>query len=213
MRHGFRLFLCAAGMAGVALVAGLVSASDDRPFTSPPNRKGESAWIALRHQRQEANLCVPTSAAIILDYFGDPISPREIKGLAMNKPYSQGDNFTSPITFFRDLIAGLARRGYHWHERTYSNDGTGLRKGLAEIERSLDDGIPVMIDTTPVRGMGHTFVVVGYSLPEHALFIMDPDQPAPGIRELGFNRLEDIWTSRGVGSDKRGALFPQRRHG
>jgi hypothetical protein len=46
-------------------------------FTPPPNIAGQSAWIPLRHQRQEANLCVPTSASIILDYFGEQLSPRK----------------------------------------------------------------------------------------------------------------------------------------
>jgi hypothetical protein len=95
----------------------------------------------MRHQRQEPNLCVPTSASIILDYFGESLSPREIKALALNKPYAPGDHFTDfTITLFRDLIAGLARRGYVWRERDYTNNSRGLKRGLVEIERSRDTG-------------------------------------------------------------------------
>ena len=74
-------------------------------FTPPPNRLGQSAWISVHHRSQERNLCVPTSASIILDYFGDAISPREIKALALNKRYVPGEEFTDfSITMFRDLI-------------------------------------------------------------------------------------------------------------
>jgi Peptidase_C39 like family len=187
-----------------------VEAADGPRFTPPPNRAGQSAWVQLRHQHQERNLCVPTSASIILDYFGDSISPREIKELSLNKPYAPGDKFTDfSITFFRDLIAGLARRGYGWHEKTYRNDGRGLRKGLSEIERSLDAGIPVMIDTTTEGG--HTFVVAGYSIPNQTLLAVDPAEPFPGIREVGFAELDGIWNSSAVGFNGRAAVYPQRR--
>jgi len=181
-------------------------------FTPPPNRAGQSAWIPLRHQRQEPNLCVPTSASIILDYFGDSISPREIKALALNKQYAPGDDFTDfSITLFRDLIAGLARRGYDWHEKDYANNSRGFKTGLAEIERSLDAGIPVMIDTTTADG--HTFVVAGYSTLKQTLFAVDPSEPSPGIRQVRFAELGGIWNSRAVGFNGRAAVFPQRRHG
>jgi hypothetical protein len=201
------LIACAAFAACVGGVA------QDAGFTPPPNHKGQSAWIALRHQRQEANLCVPTSASIILDYFGDSISPREIKALSLHKRYTPGDTFTDfSITFFRDLIAGLAQVGYTWREEDYSDDRRGLDKGLAAVERSLDAGIPVMIDTSPGRS-GHTFVVAGYSKADRALFAVDPNRPFPGTRTVGFEELDRIWTSKGVGSDVRAAVFPQRRKG
>jgi hypothetical protein len=95
------------------------------------------------------------SAAIILDYFGDAISPREIKELSLHKSYSPEDPSTDfSITLFRELISGLAGRGYRWREKDYPDTARGLRQGLADIERSLDARIPVMIDTTV--GEGHT---------------------------------------------------------
>jgi hypothetical protein len=196
---------------GCAAFGVCVAAASDGPgFEPPPNRAGQSAWIPLRHQRQEPNLCVPTSASIILDYFGDSISPREIKALALNKRYAPGDDFTDfSITFFRDLIAGLARRGYAWREKTYPNNSRGLKRGLVEIERYLDARIPVMIDTTVSEG--HTLVVAGYSIPNQTLLAVDPGEPFPGIRAVGFVELDGIWNSRAVGSNERGAVFPQRQ--
>ena len=53
-----------------------VPARTETEFTPPPNVAGQSAWIPLRHQAK-TNLCVPTSASIILDYFGQQIIPRK----------------------------------------------------------------------------------------------------------------------------------------
>ena len=186
-------------------------------FTPPPNLKGQSAWIPVSHQRQETNLCVPTSASIILNYFGQQVSPREIKELSMGRQYFPDqpfDDFT--LTLFRDLISGLHTIGYSWKEIDYPDDPKGLRQGLAAIEHSLDAGIPVMIDTTPIRGRrlpveGHTFVVAGYSVAQQALYAVDPNRPAPATRVINFQELESIWNSRSVNFDKRGAVFPQRR--
>jgi len=81
------------------------------------------------------------------------------------------------ITLFRDLIYGLARRGYAWHEKIYHNDSHGLQQGIAEIEQSLDAGMPVTIDTT--TGYGHTFAIAGYSVPDLTIRPVAPAQPSP----------------------------------
>jgi hypothetical protein len=196
-----------------------VSAASEIEFTPPPNVAGHSAWLPLRYQDQETNLCVPTSASIILDFFGHQVSPREIKELSMGRQYSPDKPFNDfTITLFRDLIWGLHGIGYSWKEKDYPDDLNGLRRGLAEIEHSLDDGVPVMIDTTRVRGhtstvAGHTFVIAGYSVSQQALYVVDPNLPAPGTRVVGFQELESIWNSRGVNFDERAAVFPQRRRG
>jgi hypothetical protein len=66
-----------------------------------------------------------------------------------------------------------------------------------------------MIDTT--TGYGHTFVIAGYSIPEQKLIAIDPSGHAPGIREVGFDELDEIWNSRSVGFNARAAVFPARR--
>lgn len=195
----------------------VVPASSDSEFTHPPNVAGRSAWLPLRHQLQETNLCVPTSASIILDYFGRQVSPREIKELSMGRHYSPDKPFKDfTITLFSDLIWGLHGIGYSWKEKDYPDNLNGLQQGLTEIEHSLDAGIPVMIDTTPVRGhtssvAGHTFVVAGYSVSQQVFYVVDPNLPAPGTRVVAFQELESIWNSRSVNFDKRAAVFPQRQ--
>jgi hypothetical protein len=210
---------CMNGQSAPVSVAGEhpVAAASEIGFTPPPNIAGQSAWIPLRHQEQEENLCVPTSASIILDYFGQQVSPREIKELALGKRYAPDRPFHDfSITLFRDLISGLHRIGYSWKEIDYPDNVKGLRRGMADMERSLDAGMPVMIDTTPVRGngaaiAGHTFVIAGYSEAQHAVYAVDPNLLAPGTRVVSFEELERIWNSRGVNFDMRGAVFARRR--
>ena len=179
-------------------------------FTPPANVKGKSAWIPLHFQGQETNLCVPTSASIVLNYFGDEVSPREIKELSMGKKYSPDqpfDDFT--ITMFRDLISGLHKLGYSWNEFDYADDIKGFWEGVAQVQSSLDAGVPVLIDTS--TSVGHTFVATGYSDADQSLYVIDPSLPAPGIRVVSFQELRNIWNSSSVGFDKRAAVFPQRR--
>jgi hypothetical protein len=186
------------------------AAANDLSFTPPPNRVGQSAWIPLHHQQQEPNLCAPTSASIILDYFGDSISPREIKALTRNTQYTPEENFIDfSGTSFRDLIAGLALRGYAWREKSYSNDSRGLKRGLADVERSLDGGIPVMIETSLYYG--HAYVVAGYSTHDRAVFIVDPAAENPGIRAVRFEVLGSVWHPSGSDLGRRAAVFPRRR--
>jgi hypothetical protein len=195
----------------LALLGLAASAADPPTFTPPLSRPGESAWIPIRHQRQETNLCAPTSASMILEYFGDSISPREIKVLSRGKAYEPDANFSDfSITYFRDLIDGLARRGYAWREKDYPSDATGLRKGLIDIERSLDARIPVMIDTSPAEGP-HTFVISGYLKRDHVYYAVDPSRAAPGLRLVEVTELASIWNSQGVGSNVRAVVFPKRR--
>src|SRR5262245_16056306 len=194
----------------VLLVTISVTGAAAQEFVPPPNRTGESAWIPLKHQRQERNLCVPTSVSMILAYFGDPMSPREIKALSRNKPYDPDRPFTDfTITMWRDLVAGLERRGYRWRTLSYDYDGAGLMAGWMEITRSLDHRVPVTIDLSTSKGP-HTLVVAGYSNAQQVLFTVDPSLAAPGIRKIGYLELGEVWTSRAVGSVRRGLLIPAR---
>ena len=101
------------------------------------------------------------------------------------------------------MISGLHRVGYSWKEIDYPDDPKGLARGLAAIEHSLDMGIPVMIDTTPVRrpgapADGHTFVVAGYSVSQQALYVVDSKPSGTGdSRDPSFQEAEHL-NSRSV---------------
>jgi len=50
--------------------------------------------LSISHIRQENNLCVPTSAAMVLKYFGENRSPRELKTLSRGRDYNEKVKFT-----------------------------------------------------------------------------------------------------------------------
>lgn len=199
------LSFCAASAAHAKVADSVGIVSGDQ-FVPPANEPKASAYIELSHQQQETNLCVPTSASMVLQRSGTTISPREIKMLSSNKRQRRNqefDDFTA--TMFSDLIAGLSKVGVRWEQRTYRNHKYGFRDGLEELKVSLDDGWPVLADTSLYGG--HTFVVVGYDEAKQQIIAVDPAIPAPGLRAISYDDFEDIWNSRGVGFNGRGAVF------
>ncbi len=175
-------------------------------FTPPAQQRGKSGYINLVHQRQEKNLCVPTSASMVLHHFGKPTSPRELKSLTRQKVYNPADEFRDfTITFFDDLIAGVSSLGFKWRIQSYTTDPKGASTGLSDIKKSIDEGNPVLIDTSLYRS--HTFVVSGYDDAAEFLIVIDPNIPAPGIRLISYQIIEQIWDSRSVGFNNRAAIF------
>lgn len=175
-------------------------------FTPPPNRPGKSGYIELTHQRQELNLCVPTSASMVLEHFGRPTSPRELKVLSRHQIYDPAKAFNDfTMTLFPDLISGISTLGFSWQGQYYPVTHAGCQTGLTEIRKSIDKGNPVLIQT--ILWGGHTVVVAGYDDAAQNLIIMDPNIADPGIRVISYKDIEEIWNSRGGGFDTRGAIF------
>jgi hypothetical protein len=180
--------------------------ASENHFTPPVNVLGKSGYISLNHQYQENNLCVPTSASMVMEIYGEKKCPRSLKVLSRNQVYNPNIPFADfTATFFKDLIFGVSRIGFRWREAHYPNTTVGLNSGLLEIKRSIDKNRPVLIDTYLYGG--HTFVVCGYDDSIQSLIIMDPNIPDPGIRVIKYTDLAVIWNSLGVGFNGRGALF------
>jgi len=200
------VLVCCAGSTSHAKSADPVGMVSGDQFIPPANEPGVSAYIELSHQQQETNLCVPTSASMVLQRTGTTISPREIKVLSSNKRlrhHQEFDDFTP--TMFVDLIAGLSKIGVRWEQRTYRNHKHGFRDGLKDLKAALDGGSPALADTSLYGG--HTFAVVGYDEAKRQVIAVDPAIPAPGLRVISYDDFEDIWNSRGVGFNGRGAVF------
>jgi uncharacterized protein YvpB len=182
---------------------GAITPGEPRP---QPHRTERSLFLDVPHMRQEKNLCVPTSAAMVLQYYGDARSPRELKVRSRgweydpNKPFS---DFT--LTFYSDLLRGLQPLGYGWQVANYSTRHRGFTTGMEEIKQELRRGNPVLVDTSLYRG--HTFVVAGFDEEQELLFVVDPNLPRPGLRAIRYAQFEQIWNSRDVGFDGRGAIF------
>ena len=195
----------------------LLFAAPVAPLFFPARRAAAaiSAPVALEvpYLRQEPNLCVPISAAMILAFYGDPQPPRRLKRLAMGKPYDPKAPFSDfSITLYRDLIKGMGRVGYAWAERTYPDTPAGAAAGLRDIEAELRAGRPVMVDVS-LPGIGHTFVVRGFDPFRRTLLIVDPSAPAPGRRTLGYDAFARVWNEHAYGGRFRALIVTRRKPG
>lgn len=175
-------------------------------FVPPVQNPSKSAWIDINQIPQEHNLCVPTSASEVLNFYGYEYTPREIKEWSLGRDYTSGQSFHDfTTTFFVNLISGLKSHDIFWDINVFSNDLDGFASGLKKIKNELDGHRPVIVDTNLYEG--HTVVVAGYDIERSVLVIVDSFIASPGIREISESDFEKIWNSTGSGSKNRGAIF------
>jgi hypothetical protein len=192
--------LAAVALGGVAL---------ERRASDPPAKA--AAELKIRHQWQETLLCVPTAAAMILDYYGDPQPPRRLKRLSRGQAYDPRapfDDFT--ITPFRDLIRGMAPLGYAWREQTYPDTKAGFDTGMLAIEGEVRAGRPVMVDVSAGR-IGHTVVISGADSRTRMLVVVDPDTPSPGRHVMSYEQFSSFWNERAYGGAFRAMVVTRQK--
>jgi len=188
---------------GAPLVLLLPACGRSRPQSS-------SASLKIPHLRQETLLCVPTAAAMVLAYYGDPQSPRRLKALAVGSEYSPGQPFTDySITPYVALISGLGRLGYQWEQVTLPQTEDGFRRGISLIEADLANGRPPLVDIS-VGGIGHTLVVSGFDSQRQRLAFVDPDLPEPGVSSATYTEFEAVWNEAAYGGAFRAMIRTTR---
>lgn len=142
--------------------------------------------------QQEKLLGVPTSASMIMRYYGDEQPPRKLKKMSRGIAYVASEPFDDfSITFYRDIVKAATDIGYSWHEKAFNDDALGFQKGLETIKRELEHGRPLMIDVSAPEG--HTVVVSGFDETLQSIFVVDPDVDAPGRYIISYDRLQSIW--------------------
>lgn len=152
-----------------------------------PTVQGEYAYIQVMHKKQGPKMCVPTSASMILAYYGDKnITPQTLKQL------STPINSDFEGTYLRDLINGVKSFGYDWELRVFPVDSAGFENGFREIRQTLDRGNPILLSTS-FPPVGHTLVMVGYDTTRKEVFLVDPDMEAPGRRTLTYAKFKMMW--------------------
>ena len=175
-----------------------------------PTPVGDFARISLNHQRQEKNMCVPTSASIMLNKFGQNYTPRHIKTLSSGGNYNPSLPFVDfTTTNYNTLLFGLKRVGISWHLAHFSNDSKGFKEGMTRIKNSIKFGYPVMVSIALGPGNGHCVVVCGYNDNTKRITFVDPAMPAPGIIEYSYEHFEIAYWNRftSFGENRRLAVF------
>jgi len=146
---------------------------------------------------------------MVLGYFGDPRSPREVKSLSRGRSYNPRMPFLDFTgTWFVDMVSGLKSAGYEWTVRDFANDVSGFEVGMAAIAASLRAGNPVLVNMA--QGTAHTVVVTGMDAAS-SVTVVDPALPRPGLRVLRLAEFEALWNSRVAGDNRRGAVFTERK--
>ena len=200
-------------MAAVGIVAVGASASSCSYDAGPaPIRSFSRTILAVQHLRQEPMLCVPTSAAMVLAFYGDPRPPRLLKSLAAGRFYDPNAPFSDfSVTSYDGIVRAVRSLGYGWVQHTFDNDGAGFEKGLDLIEAEVRKGHPVLVDAT--LPSGHTFVIRGFDMQRSELFAVDPDEPSPGGREISFDEFKTVWNENAYGNDFRVLIVTQPASG
>ena len=158
--------------------------------------------LDVPHIRQPRYLCVPTSAAMILQYFGESYDPKLLKKYAEN--YKPASKRNATFTYWVDMEYAIRQIGKRWKIRNYPKTKAGFEKGISDIRKSLRNGNPVMIDVH--LGGGHTFVVMGYDDYKQEVYIRDPNLAASRSRILPYSELLASWHNHRF-SNSRSAFF------
>lgn len=177
------------------------------PLPSPAKAEPWDGALNVPHFAQEPQLCVPTAAAMVLSYYGDPQPPRLLKALASGLSSVPEDFRDFTLTYYRDLIRGLKRIGYDWEERTFPNTSQGFGDGMARIEAEIAARRPVLVDVSIDPKASHTFVVAGADPTTQMLYVVDPLAPEPGRRRMSYRTFEQVWNESALGGDFRGLVL------
>ena len=173
-------------------------------------RTNDKTLLAVPHLDQETLLCVPTSAAMVLSYYGDPQSPRRLKALASGGAHDPAAAFNDySVTLYRDLVRAVQSLGYSWSEQDYPDTEAGFTDGMALIESQVRNGQPVMVDVSAPQG--HTVVISGFDREGKRLRVVDPAVPAPGRRWITYDAFEAAWNDHAFNGDFRALVRTQPR--
>ncbi len=160
---------------------------------------------------QETLLCVPTSAATVLAFYGDAQPPRKLKALASGHAYDPAAPFNDfTITPFTSLVGGLRTLGYDWRDSALPMTPEGFERGMAVIKSDLRAGRPVLVDIS-YAGVGHTFVLSGYDDAAQRIDFVDPAAPAPGRNSATYAQFEAAWNETAYGGKFRAMIRTQKR--
>lgn len=159
----------------------------------------ELVVLDVPHISQGSNpLCVPTSSAMILAYYGEDHDKWDLKKLAEN--YKPASKRNVDFTYWVDMQHAVKEIGRRWTIKSYPKTNGGFSRGLNDIRRSLRAGKPVMIDVH--LDVGHTFVLAGFDDAKQLMYIRDPLLRPSQMRVLSYSKLRDDWHNHRFGPDR-----------
>ncbi|NOD75083.1 MULTISPECIES: C39 family peptidase [unclassified Ruegeria] len=172
----------------------------------PPDMSKSYVRLDVPHIKQKPYLCVPTSAAMVIRYYGEKANPTQLKKLAEDHKPPNLRNVE--FTYFVDLDHALRQFGYKWKIRSFPKTSAGFNSGLKQIKKHLSKGMPVLIDVH--QDDGHTFVVTGFDDNRQVVFVRDPLLPKNRSRVFSYRELSYFWHDHRFGNSRTAVFtFPK----
>jgi ABC-type bacteriocin/lantibiotic exporter with double-glycine peptidase domain len=131
----------------------------------------EQYLLNINHIRQAPMLCVPTSVAMVLDFYGEKVDPKELKRKIEDTELKDNDPRLYKGTKFWKTERALKEMGYNWETKDFDiNNGNA---GIALIKSEIRQGRPVLVAIDVKYGQ-HVVVVKGFT--EEDILVSDPDE-------------------------------------
>lgn len=131
----------------------------------------EQCLLKINHIRQAPMLCVPTSVAMVLDYYGEKADQKELKRKIEDTEFKDDDRRLYKGTKFWKVERALKEMGYNWETKDFDiNNGNA---GIALIKAEIKQGRPVLVAIDVKYGQ-HVVVVKGFT--EKDILVCDPDE-------------------------------------
>lgn len=143
--------------------------------------------LDLKHQVQGPNMCVPTSAAIVMNYYGVTADPAKIMQLGGG---SQKDGMAAEA-----LTKALKNWEFNWPTETYRVDSAGFKRGLKDIltELSADRPVLIHIHSRNRTILSHIVTLIGYDIKRQEVYYLDT-AAGPKTLRIGFKQLNREWS-------------------
>lgn len=179
---------------GITFEDGVVAVKD----LPKPTISDDLVLLNVPHIKQRPWHCVPTSAAMVIRYFGGNVGPDQLKKLAeAEKPIEERN---VKFTLWNDLLPVMKTNSLDWKIKGYPKTIEGYENGLADLKASLRKDLPVLMDVH--MGNGHTFVVIGFDDHQEKIYIRDPSLPGNQARVLTYDQIQRHWHNHRFGNNR-----------
>jgi hypothetical protein len=156
--------------------------------------KEQGVFLDLNIIKQEPNLCVAASMAMILDYYGTKIDQKDAKRILENADLKDKDLKLYSVTYFWKVPRAVETLGFKWDMKLFNiNSGNN---GIMFIAKEIKAMRPLIASLDTKYGQ-HAVVVNGVDEKEKKLVIADPNQNDPGVKILTFDEFRKQWNNDG----------------
>ncbi|MBI2869419.1 MAG: C39 family peptidase [Chloroflexi bacterium] len=138
------------------------SATENMPAASPGISQGKLLDVPYLNQGS-TNWCFYTSLAMVLQYHGKDVTPRDIAG-------AQGHGPERSLSLLDVTLGNVEKYVSRWTDLSVEHSvGTW---GWADYRKQIDESKPVIASSFGLPG--HAVVVTGYSAAGRYLYVHDP---------------------------------------